>query len=253
MGTARGRGGRPELRELRTPPCGGRRGQRWGRTEGAGLAHRCTTPGHNRSRSVTRSRMRRASRDGHLVHRPGLRVTHNPWCMFLGLKRTALIMRDLVPARGLGRHPRRGQPTPPDALTPHPWPRDQVAAAGARPADQVECPCAPSTPKAPAGSRERPASHAALRDRPREGRGAPSTVLVTCTATSRCLAAARPWPVVSTRPRESRSYVCGKGLCLPLPTNGDQSSPPRASTRLSSVSWDVVWDTEKSSNMWGCP
>lgn len=61
MGTARGRGGRPELRELRTPPCGGRRGQRWGRTEGAGLAHPCTTPGHNRSRSVTRSRMRRAS------------------------------------------------------------------------------------------------------------------------------------------------------------------------------------------------
>lgn len=104
MGTARGRGGRPELRELRTPPCGGRRGQRWGRTEGAGLAHRCRTPGHNRSRSVTRSRMRRASRDGHLVHRPGLRVTHNPWCMFLGLKRTALIMRDLVLARGLGRH-----------------------------------------------------------------------------------------------------------------------------------------------------
>lgn len=50
MGTARGRGGHPELRELRTPPCGGRRGQRWGQDRGGGAR----SPVHDAwSQSVT--------------------------------------------------------------------------------------------------------------------------------------------------------------------------------------------------------
>lgn len=37
---------------------------------------------------------------GRLVHVPGLRVTHSPWCTFPGLKHTMLTVRDLVPLAG---------------------------------------------------------------------------------------------------------------------------------------------------------
>lgn len=61
MGTARGRGAARSSGSCGHRPVGADGDRAGGRTEEAGLAHRCTTPGHNQSRSVTRSRMRRAS------------------------------------------------------------------------------------------------------------------------------------------------------------------------------------------------
>lgn len=147
------------------------------------------------------------------------------------------------PTRGLGRNPRRGQPTTPDALTPPGALRPGASRQG-HPAGQVECPCVPSTLKATAGSHEQPSGTG-----PRRSTAFP----VTHTATSLCPAAACPWPVVSTKSPESAPYVGGEGQCLLLPTNGNQFSPPRASTRSSECLVGCRVGREKSSNVWGCP
>lgn len=104
-GDRKGAGGPPGAQGAADTALWGPTGTEMGQDRGGGAR----SPVHDAwSQSVTQCHAEQDAAsvpcDGHLVHRPGLRVTHNPWCMFLGLKRTALIMRDLVLARGLGRH-----------------------------------------------------------------------------------------------------------------------------------------------------